>query len=147
MFDKDTVALIGGVVGLFSVPLVIMLNAIQTKNQGIQALMQVVHYVNQTYGELHETLNTLPQGLVGNYNNLPTNQRLAISRYINLCFEEWLYWKLGMVHKRIWPSWRQGIVEKFNHPVIKRAWEEKHSDEYDAGFQRYINDILAGKGR
>ncbi|MFY9484746.1 MAG: hypothetical protein WAP74_03965 [Patescibacteria group bacterium] len=139
--DKDTISLIGGIVGLFSVPTVIILNAIQAKNQRIQAFMQIMNYVNRSYSEVHETLNTLPQS-IQDYHDLKTTERLAISRYINLCFEEWMYWKLGMLHKRIWPSWRQGIAEKFNHPVIKYLWQTKHRDEYDIQFQHFIDRLI-----
>lgn len=100
--------------------------------------MIVMQQVNDRYNRLHPMLNSLPSG----YAQCDDLQKLTISRYFNLCGEEYLWWKLGLVPKIVWPTWKKGIREKFQQPAIAVAWQENHKHEYDPEFQAFVTGLL-----
>jgi len=135
MQTENLIGLIGGIMGIISVPMLILISWFQTKYQYRQYFMELIDKVNDRYDRLHPLLNSLPQ----NYPQCSSEQKLAISRYINLCSEEYLWWILGMVHPRVWQIWQAGIREKFQVPVINEAWTNHHTQEYDSEFQDFIS--------
>lgn len=136
--NENLIGLIGGTFGMISVPTMILISWFQAKYQYRQYFMEVIEKVNERYDRLHPILNTLPE----RYADCSVEQKLTISRYLNLCSEEFLWWKLGLVPKIVWPTWKKGIREKLNQPAIAAAWQEHHRHEYDTGFQAFVIRLL-----
>ena len=134
---ENLIGLIGGIVGIISVPTMIFITWRQAQYQYGQHFVLVMKEVNDRYDKLHPILNHLPEL----YDKCTEAQKDAISRYFNLCSEELLWWRLGFVPKLVWPIWKSGIKEKLLVPPIKTAWEGRHSHEYDLAFQAFCTGL------
>lgn len=56
---------------------------------------------------------------------------LKFIRYLNLCAEEWLFWRTGYIEDRIWNAWRNGMKQYAKDPRVMAVWdEEAKSDSY-----------------
>lgn len=63
--------------------------------------------------------------------------------YFDLCYEEWLLHKEGLVRDGIWKIWRSGIVSAFSKPAFKQAWLILCKDtEFDKEFVDFVSSLI-----
>lgn len=84
---------------------------------------------NHDYDDLNEKLNEIK--------DQPDNKKLlaqetaTLFSYFNLCGEEYLYFKKGMIYPEVWCAWLNGMRIFYKSERIQRLWiEELDSDSY-----------------
>lgn len=112
----------------------------QTRTAGHQLFISVAKDIHERYSALYPDLCTLPRhGSEG----LTTTHHNAVSQYVNLCAEEYLWKERGIVEADIWEVWECAIRDKFNSTVIREMWKaELCRDRYYKGFADFIDRIL-----
>ena len=62
---------------------------------------------------------------------LSSEERLKVVDYLNLCGEEYLYFRRGYIEPSVWQAWNKGMKVIVAAPPIQRVWqEEKSSGSY-----------------
>lgn len=62
---------------------------------------------------------------------LSSEERLKVVDYLNLCGEEYLYFRRGYIEPSVWQAWHNGMQIIVAAPPIKRVWlDEKSSGSY-----------------
>ncbi len=62
---------------------------------------------------------------------LSEDERLKVIDYLNLCGEEYLYFKRGYIEPSVWQAWSNGMRIIIAAPAIARTWQqEKQSASY-----------------
>lgn len=57
--------------------------------------------------------------------------RAKIIDYLNLCGEEYLYFRLGYIEPTVWSAWFNGMLFLLNSPKIRSVWSaEKVTNSY-----------------
>lgn len=64
---------------------------------------------------------------------LSGDDRQTVVDYLNLCGEEYLYFKLGYIEPSVWQAWSNGMKAVVASPPIERVWriEKKTGSYYD----------------
>lgn len=76
-----------------------------------QVFRQLFKEFNERYDAMDNQLATL--------GNMESGQaKLQVISYLNLCAEEYLWYKKGRIDKAVWQAWRAGMKEKLRHPII-----------------------------
>lgn len=102
-----------------------------------------IHY-NKRYNEIADDLRNIQN----NTDNLIICKNNKIIEYINLCAEEYFWYKKGLINKKIWNNWRNGIEEKLRCNLIKEVffneYEENNKKDsyYDFFKDKYIIKII-----
>ena len=137
-----SIADFGGLIaGVVSLAIAICFGRLQTRIADKVLFISVARDVHDRYSQLYGGLHALPkEGL----DQLTAEQLAAISAYVNLCAEEYLWKARGIVDSQVWEVWQDAIEEKFRTTVIGEAWEKLHCDDkYYEGFAKFIDDILS----
>jgi predicted NAD/FAD-binding protein len=62
---------------------------------------------------------------------LSHKDRLKVIDYLNLCGEEYLYFKRGYIEPSVWQAWNNGMKAIVAAPAIQRVWQvEKRTGSY-----------------
>lgn len=62
---------------------------------------------------------------------LSNEERLKVVDYLNLCGEEYLYFRRGYIEPSVWQAWHNGMKIIVGAPPIQRVWlDEKLSGSY-----------------
>jgi hypothetical protein len=62
---------------------------------------------------------------------LSRKDRLRVVDYLNLCGEEYLYFKRGYIEPSVWQAWNNGMKAIVAAPPIQRVWQvEKRTGSY-----------------
>lgn len=85
---------------------------------------------NQRFDNLNESLNAIVEG-----KELPNGKSKAavIQDYINLCSEEYLWYKTGRIDNEVWDAWKKGIEYYYSKSEDTRKrfdMEKEESDSY-----------------
>ena len=83
---------------------------------------------NSRYDAMNESLASIAKkGDV----ELSSEERLKVIDYLNLCGEEYLYFRRGYIEPSVWQAWSKGMKVIVAAPPIQRVWlEEKSSGSY-----------------
>ncbi len=112
---------------------------------------EVFTYFNKRYDQLNENLNRLKEGRVLIFkqnNDLEFQKKLFIYDYLNLCAEEYFWFREGMINVNVWDNWFSGIQYFLQNDdiisVIKSERGEPYSQKSYYGFLHsdYIEEIL-----
>jgi hypothetical protein len=88
---------------------------------------------NARYDELNDGLNNI---LFGPSNGeFEAAEREQLFSYFNLCAEEYLFYRAGYIDRHVWNSWSRGMKVFFDHPRIRRLWEEDCKADSYYGFR------------
>ena len=83
---------------------------------------------NGRYDAMNESLTAIAKK--GNV-ELSSEEHLKVVDYLNLCGEEYLYFKRVYIEPSVWLAWHKGMKIIVAAPAIQRVWlEEKSSGSY-----------------
>jgi predicted NAD/FAD-binding protein len=83
---------------------------------------------NARYDAMNEDLATITEK--GDI-ELAREDRLKVVDYLNLCGEEYLYFKRGYIEPSVWQAWSRGMKAIVAAPAIQRIWRaEKSTGSY-----------------
>jgi hypothetical protein len=88
---------------------------------------------NARYDVLNDDLNTILFGPTDG--SLSAGEREHLFSYINLCAEEYFFYKAGYIDRSVWEYWCQGMKVFFKHPPIHALWEEESKANSYYGFR------------
>ncbi|SRR5258708_28202478 len=84
---------------------------------------------NKRYYKMSEGLNEIVYGTQQCEPSEP--QKKLLFKYLNLCSEEYLFYKAGYIDNEVWNSWQKGMEDVFKHIRGSAFWErEKLNDSY-----------------
>lgn len=85
---------------------------------------------NARYDAMNESLTTIAERPTGSLNS---QEMAQVIDYLNLCGEEFLYFKRGYVEPSVWQAWHNGMKAIVATPNIRSVWEreKKTSSYYD----------------
>src|SRR6266480_622502 len=88
---------------------------------------------NKRYDELNDSLNNILAGT--GEGECSAIERERLFSYFNMCAEEYLFYRAGYIDKYVWDSWSRGMKVFFDHPRIRRLWEEDCKADSYYGFR------------
>jgi len=87
------------------------------------------------FTERYDDRNEKLQDVLDGDQNKPLTraEKNTLSDYFNLCAEEYLFYKQGYIHPKVWRAWRNGMQIYFANRRIKDFWhdEQKTESYYD----------------
>lgn len=105
----------------FAVPLVYSFES--TRREKVRLFEELFDKFNRRYDQLNESLNAIVR--VDDSGNLTTSEIDTLYDYFNLCGEEYLFFRLGYIHREAWEAWRNGMRSFYSVPRIAKVWEEE----------------------
>jgi ABC-type multidrug transport system fused ATPase/permease subunit len=95
----------------------LMLAIIDYQLRRLKIFHEIFEYFNERYDKMNNDLNRLVKGLKINkciQNNLNEDEeifenRLIVYDYLNLCAEEYYWYRKGLINKRVWNNWLSGM--------------------------------------
>lgn len=83
---------------------------------------------NARYDSLNEELQSIAQK---DPKSLTPAEQGKIIDYLNLCGEEYLYYKRGYIEPSVWQAWHNGMKSIVAAPSIRAIWDqEKRTGSY-----------------
>jgi hypothetical protein len=83
---------------------------------------------NARYDSMNEELQTIAQK---DPKSLNPAEHIKIIDYLNLCGEEYLYYKRGYIEPSVWEAWHNGMKSIVAAPSIRAIWDhEKRTGSY-----------------
>ena len=83
---------------------------------------------NSRYDKMHADIYRI---INDSNNDLSDDVRLKVVDYLNLCGEEYLYFKLGYIEPSVWEAWNNGMKIIVAKQPIQTIWRhEKSSGSY-----------------
>jgi hypothetical protein len=130
----------GIIIAIVSISLTTWFAYQQRKNSSRVLSLTVARDIHEIYFELYPILASLPD----DFSKLDKDQKQTITKYVNLCAEEYLWQKKGIIEREVWEVWRNTIIEKFQTTVIGDVWKrELRNDKYYEGFKEFIDRTIS----
>jgi len=99
---------------------------------------------NERYdNRFNDVLNTLRSD-----KEIKTNEqdvKNLIIDYFNMCSEEYLWYKKGLISEDIWKAWLSGFNSNLKIKVVKEIWDEETKDPSSTESYYGLPDILKKK--
>lgn len=109
--------------GLVTLTGVIISIAFFTQRQKLEELSEfrvLFSEFNKRYHKMEPDLDDLRD--LGEKTELSNQQRELVIRYFNLCAEEFLFYKKGLIYGEVWRAWRKGMDQYKNVRAVANAW-------------------------
>jgi hypothetical protein len=97
-----------------------------------------IMYNDKYDNKFNNCLNKIDEEVLKNpHYELCEKQKLVVIDYLNLCSEEYLWYKKGRIDKLAWNSWEKGMKYYLNISAIKNFIqnEKKQKDSYYGIFE------------
>lgn len=122
---KEQVVTIATVVGaLLSVAYFLQ----KQKLEELRVFREIFKECNSRYDRMNEALAAIGRKTSA---ELTGEERSKVVDYLNLCGEEYLYFKRGYVEPSVWQAWNNGMKAVASAPSIRDVWEaEKQTGSY-----------------
>lgn len=122
---REQVATVATVVGsLLSVAYFLQ----KQKLEELQVFREIFKECNARYDGMNESLAAIASKGTG---TLTVDERSKIIDYLNLCGEEYLYFKRGYIEPSVWQAWHNGMKALASTQPIREVWEtEKNTGSY-----------------
>jgi hypothetical protein len=122
---KEPVATVATVVGaLLSVAYFLQ----KQKLDELRLFREIFKECNARYNEMNDALAEIARKGPG---TLTESDRAKVIDYLNLCGEEYLYFKRGYIEPSVWQAWHNGMKVIVAAPAIGSIWQhEKKSGSY-----------------
>lgn len=100
------------------------------KLEELRLFRELFKEFNMRYDEMNEDLARIADLTP---NDIGKSDRLKIVDYLNLCGEEYLYFKLGYIEPSVWAAWYNGMKVLISSKAIGAIWdqEKKTASYYD----------------
>lgn len=86
-------------------------------------VMELFSKFNSRYDEdLNDLFNKIQNEEI---TELCSKQRLQIIDYLNLCAEEYYWFRKGVLPNKIWKAWKSAIENNLNHQVVVGVKDEE----------------------
>lgn len=118
-----------GVIGLF-MTLVISLNQYWIEYD--KMFKELFQDFNIKFNKLNKYLNKIPIELSDNKDDI-------IQKYLNLCSEEYLWYKKDRIDKEVWDAWKIGMEFYLKNPNIKRVFNDEK--KYNVSYYGLFNEL------
>lgn len=125
LYLKEQVATVATVVGaLLSVAYFLQ----KQKLEEMRLFREIFKECNARYDVMNEQLSVIATKHLA---DLTSQERNRIVDYLNLCGEEYLYFKRGYVEPSVWAAWQNGMKAIVAAPSIRAVWEsERNTGSY-----------------
>ena len=122
---KEQVATIATVVGaLVSVAYFLQ----KQKLEELRVFREIFKECNSRYDGMNEALAAIA---IKAYAELTAEERSKVLDYLNLCGEEYLYFKRGYIEPSVWQAWNNGMKSVASAASIRGVWEtERKTGSY-----------------
>lgn len=99
------------------------------KLEKIKLFREIFKECNYRYAEMNDKLSLIAKL----ERPLDNEENSVVIDYLNLCGEEYLYFKLGYVDEAVWQAWFNGMKNIISASNINKIWmsEKKTSSYYD----------------
>lgn len=98
------------------------------KLEEIRVFREIFKECNSRYDGMNEALASIGKKAL---TDLTEEERSKVIDYLNLCGEEYLYFKRGYIHPSVWQAWSNGMKAVAAAPSIRSIWEaERDTDSY-----------------
>jgi len=102
----------------------------------LKAFKELFVEFNARYDKLNNKLNKIDSE--DDKNNI-------LDDYFNLCAEEYLFYKKGVIVKEVWCSWCKGMQSHLKHQTILDYWNKaQHEESYYGLTTKAINSGAKG---
>jgi len=101
-------------------------------------LKDLMIYFNDRYNSMHDDLSKILSSS-NEPRAIDPDTRDVASRYFNLCSEEYIFFKLGYIPKRVQIAWEAGMMEYGKSDIIINCWknEKNKISYYGFDFDKY----------
>lgn len=103
-------------------------------NHQTEIFIDLFDKFNCRYDKLNDNLNKIRAHANQEDFSLNEDQKNILSDYMNLCGEEYLYYKAGYIDKRVWDTWKKGMDWYCNEQEAIAIWnffqEEFRTQDY-----------------
>ncbi len=85
----------------------------------------------KTFKELFVEFNARYDRLNNELNNIDNeeNYKAILDDYFNLCAEEYLFYKKGLIVTEVWHSWCKGMQIHLKKPRVSEYWEDAQKED------------------
>ena len=98
------------------------------KLEELRLFREIFKECNERYDRMNEALAKIV--LTGD-EKLTPEERETVVDYLNLCGEEYLYFKRGYIEPSVWQAWQNGMKAILSSPRLREVWEkEKQTGSY-----------------
>ena len=89
----------------------------------VNVFKELFERYNQSYNTMNEKLN----GILGEPDDKPLSKSEIdiLFDYFNLCGEEYLYFRKGMIYPEVWDAWLNGMRIFYKKERIRKRWDEE----------------------
>ena len=85
----------------------------------------------KTFNERYDGMNDGLQNAIRSPKAFTDADKDLFIDYVNLCAEEWLFWKDGYIYDAVWNAWENGMRQYAKDPRVKELWLlERESNSY-----------------
>lgn len=122
---REQVATIATVVGaLLSIAYFLQ----KQKLEELRVFREIFKECNSRYDEMNEGLAIISAKTIA---ELTEEDKSKVIDYLNLCGEEYLYFKRGYIEPSVWQAWDNGMKSVASAPSIRSVWEaERKTGSY-----------------
>ena len=96
--------------------------------------------LNARFDDMNEDLNSIVK------NEKPVSDKTTeqvIQDYLNLCAEEYLWYKKGRIDEEVWKAWRAGMLEYIKTETIKVIFERE--SDFDMSYYGLFGELKISK--
>lgn len=98
------------------------------KLEELRLFRELFKEFNERYDEINGDLACIA---ALNASEVTADHRLKVVDYLNLCGEEYLYYKRGYIEPSVWTTWLKGMQVLISSPAIGEIWnQEKTTGAY-----------------
>jgi hypothetical protein len=99
------------------------------KLEELRIFREIFKECNERYDAMNDFL--IPISEREKDEGLSAEEILKIIDYLNLCGEEYLYFKRGYIEPSVWQAWHNGMKKIISSPCIINVWKkEKETGSY-----------------
>lgn len=74
--------------------------------------------LRKEFNSRFNTINDLLYDIINSNGPLSPTEIKTLNDYLDLCSEEFYYYKKGYVHRDLWNTWRNGMLFYFKNPRL-----------------------------
>lgn len=87
--------------------------------------IDLFHQMNDKFDELNEDLNSI----IENGNTISKRSKEGVIQdYLNLCSEEYLWFKKGRIDPSVWKAWRAGMDYYLESDIIRNHFRDQQKE-------------------